>query len=64
MNIPKELWNSLILVPNREEFLKDLESGVVGKFFFNNSLSKTEVKDLVSKGWKVIRFGLNCAMPH
>lgn len=64
MNIPQQFWNTLIVVPNKESFLKALNSGEVKEFFFCNNISKNELKDLISKGWKVIKFGLNCVLPH
>jgi len=61
--IPSNLWNSIIIVPNKEKFLCELEKGNLTEYKLVMDLTKGELKEYISKGWKNIKFGINCVMP-
>jgi len=64
MNIPPALWNILIIVPDRNNFLENLELGVLTTYKIVNDLHVKELRELVNLGWKTVKFGKNCVLPN
>jgi len=64
MNIPPALWNILIIVPDRNNFLENLELGVLTTYKIVNDLPVKELRELVNLGWKTVKFGKNCVLPN
>jgi len=62
VHIPKVLWYRTVFVRNRVSFIDSLQKGEIDDFIDTRSCSKERCEELLSQGWQLIRFGLNCVI--
>lgn len=62
VNIPTILWLRTVFVRNRVSFIDSLQKGEIDDFIDPRSCSKERCEELLSQGWQLIGFGLNCVL--
>lgn len=63
IHIPKELWYRTIIVKSRENFIKNLQKGKIGEYYYVAQIPPKTLNTTFKK-WQTIRFGLNCILSY